>query len=172
MRLRRRAEDAPRVPAATRDRAGVRPRDLLAAAYAEGSGWLLATRRSLLLVPDDEDGAVGRTDWIDVDLLDWTSDDDRLTVVPSDAAADPVTVVLREPGDVLAVLRERVTSTVVLERHAGTPEGPLTVVCRRASVSDDLVWRVRYAEGVDADDPTVRRVAARTLAQARDELGG
>jgi hypothetical protein len=89
--------------------------------------------------------------------------------------AEPFTLVLEddEPRRLLELIRERVTASVVIQRHvpvAGTRG--LRVIARRApGRRDDLHWRTRYDEGVDPDDPDVRRLAAEALASAKGDVG-
>ena len=78
-----------------------------------------------------------------------------------------------EPGDLLELVRERVTATIVLQRHVPvTDRRGLRVVGRRAPVGDAPVeWVFEYDDGVDPDDPAVRAAAAAALAQARADTG-
>jgi hypothetical protein len=78
-----------------------------------------------------------------------------------------------EPGRFLELVRERVTASVVLQRHLPVPgRGGLRVIARRAPRGDrPLAWFVEYDEGVDPAAPDVRAVADAALAAARDEVG-
>ena len=82
-------------------------------------------------------------------------------------------VVVAEPGLLLQLVRERVTASVVLQRHvAVTERSGLRVVARRSASGDRaLAWFVDYDEGLDPDDPAVRRVAEEALAAARADVG-
>ena len=73
----------------------------------------------------------------------------------------------------LQLVRERVTASVVLQRHvAVTGSRGLRVIARRApSGHGDLVWIYEFDEGVDPDDPDVRRLAADALAAAQADVG-
>jgi hypothetical protein len=78
-----------------------------------------------------------------------------------------------EPRRLLELIRERVTASVVLQRHVPV-EGKrgLRVVARRApGRRGDLIWSVRYDEGVNPDDPEVQRLAADALATAKNDVG-
>jgi len=80
---------------------------------------------------------------------------------------------VEEPGRLLELVRERVTASVVLQRHVPL-EGRrgVRVIARRAPRGDRPVeWLYEYDEGIDPDDPAVRFEAERALAAARDELG-
>ncbi|QWC85804.1 hypothetical protein KLP28_03375 [Nocardioidaceae bacterium] len=161
------------------DAGGVRSREVMAAAPS-GPLWLVATRTRLLLLAAVGDGEqrtvelLRDVDWVDLDLADWEAEQERLTIVPSDATVAPWTVDLAatDAKDLLVVVRERLSSTMVLERHASLDGRRVTAVGRRRTPADPVQWRVRYAEGTDPDDPDVRRAAARLLASAQDEVGG
>ncbi len=76
-------------------------------------------------------------------------------------------------GLVVQLVRERVTASVLFQRHV-TVSGRrgLRVIARRApSGGSDVQWVYEYDEGVDPSDPEVRSVAAAALAQAREQLG-
>jgi hypothetical protein len=62
---------------------------------------------------------------------------------------------------------------VLHQRHVPvTGRRGLRVIARRApSGSAPVQWVYEYDEGVDPDDPEVRRTAAAALAQAREQLG-
>ena len=114
-----------------------------------------------------------RIPWERVEAADWDSETSTLRVVETDA--EPVTVELEpeEPQRLLQLIRERVTASVVLQRHVpvASPLG-LRVVARRApGRRGDLVWSVRYDDGVDPDDPAVRQLVADTLAAAKSDVG-
>ena len=112
----------------------------------------------------------------EVQASDWDSDTSvlRISEVGSWGAARPEHVLtVEEPGRLLELLRERVTASVVLQRHVPL-EGRrgVRVIARRAPRGDQPVeWLYEYDEGIDPDDPAVRFEAERALEAARDELG-
>ncbi len=114
-----------------------------------------------------------RIPWEQVETADWDSETSTLRVLETDA--EPFTVVLEadEPRRLLELIRERVTASLVIHRHvAVVGNRGLRVIARRApGRRDDLLWRTRYDEGVDPDDPEVRLLAAQTLASAKGDVG-
>ena len=80
---------------------------------------------------------------------------------------------IAEPGRLLELVRERVTSTVVLQRHVAVDGSRgVRVVARRApSGRREVTWLFEYDEGVDPDDPLVAQAADRALAAARADVG-
>jgi hypothetical protein len=117
-----------------------------------------------------------RVPWEGVEKADWSQDESTLTVVEVGSWGEerPVhTLVVEEPGRFLQLVRERVTASVVLQRHVPVDgRRGLFVIARRAPRGDrPLTWVYEFDEGVDPDDPAVRRVAEQALARARDEVG-
>ncbi|MBI2243001.1 MAG: hypothetical protein HYU55_03290, partial [Nocardioides sp.] len=68
---------------------------------------------------------------------------------------------------------ERVTASIVLQRHVPVDERRgLRVIARRApSGNRPVQWVYEYDEGVDPDDPEVRRLAREALAAAQQDVG-
>jgi hypothetical protein len=159
--VRFRARERPPIEVATGER-------LLAwATTAEGP---VGGTRDALYLP----GA--RVPWEKVQASDWDSDASvlRISEVGSWGTARPEHVLtVEEPGRLLELVRERVTASVVLQRHVPL-EGRrgVRVIARRAPRGDQPVeWLYEYDEGIDPDDPAVRFEAERALVAARDELG-
>jgi hypothetical protein len=121
-------------------------------------------------------GSVARIPWEQVEAADWDKDSSVLRVVEVGTWGEerPEHVLtIEEPGRLLELVRERVTASVVLQRHVAL-EGRrgVRVIARRAPRGDRPVqWFYEYDEGVDPADPVVREAAGRALAEARDELG-
>ncbi len=149
----------------------------LAGASADDGTWLLATRDSLVIVaPVEAADAPVRLPWTQVESADWNQDEDRLRILEVGQFGEPRRVhehTIDQPGQLLAVLRERVTASIVLQRRVvvrGT-QG-LNVVARRAPNSDDdLTWSYELDPGLSADDPEVRAMAERGVRAAAEELG-
>ena len=70
-------------------------------------------------------------------------------------------------------MRERVTASVVMQRHVVVAgRRGLRVIARRApSGAGGVHWVYEYDEGVDPDDETVREAARAALVQARHDVG-
>ena len=145
-------------------------------AWAESSsGQVVAGTRDALYLADP-DGQLTRLPWEQVEAADWDRDSSRFRIseVGSWGEERAVhTLTIDGPGRVLELVRERVTASVVLQRHVALAgRRGLRVIARRPPRGDrPLAWFYEYDEGVDPDDPTVRAAATAALAAARDEVG-
>jgi hypothetical protein len=146
---------------------------VLAAATGDDGTVLAGTRDAFYVVAG---GETRRVPWEQVEAADWDRDTDtfRLSEVGSWGDQRPVhTARLTEPGRLLELVRERVTASVVLQRHVtvGGRRG-LRVIARRApSGAGGVQWVYEYDEGVDPDDPAVRAAAREALELARRDVG-
>ena len=143
------------------------------AASADGEAVVGGTRDALYLPGGT------RIAWEDVEAADWDADTATLHVseVGSWGEQRPEHhLVLDEPARFLQLVRERVTASVVLQRHVAL-EGRrgVRVIGRRApgavADSSQIVWIHEYDEGIDPRDTRVRLAAAQALAAAQEELG-
>ena len=147
-------------------------RVLASATTAEGTV-PAGTRDAFYVVTD---GDTRRVPWEQVEAAGWDRDTDtfRLSEVGSWGEQRPVhTATLDEPGRLLELVHERVTASVVLQRHVslGGRRG-LRVIARRApSGAGGVQWVYEYDEGVDPDDPAVRAAARDALELARRDVG-
>lgn len=119
---------------------------------------------------------VVRLPWERVEAADWDRDESVLRVAEAGVWGEQRLVhevVLEDPRNLLQLVRERVTASIVLQRHIPVfQRRGLRVVGRRSPAGDAPVeWSFQYDEGVDPDDPTVRRAASAALAQARADTG-
>ena len=117
-----------------------------------------------------------RIPWEEVQAADWDQETSVLHVaeVGSWGELRPEhRFTLDEPGLLLELIRERVTASVLLQRHVPvTGRRGVRVIARRAPRGDQPVrWIYEYDEGVDPDDPAVRAAAEEALAAARLEVG-
>jgi len=150
-----------KVPADVRSSLDLRPGERVIAADLDESGaHLIATDRALHLVPavdaDQAPAPAIRLRWDLVDLATWNPPVLLLEVRPS--ADDPVerlVVALEARSGLPAVVRDRVTGSIVVnERHeAGT--GWFRILARRNYDSGSLEWRVQPGPGLDPRDPVV-----------------
>ncbi|MCF6379574.1 hypothetical protein L2K70_18340 [Nocardioides KLBMP 9356] len=155
-------------------RIDVGPREKVLAVTEAADGTVLAGTRDAFYVRTDDD--TRRVPWEQVEAADWDRDTDtfRLSEVGSWGEQRPVHVaVLADPGRLLELVRERVTASVVLQRHVAlSGRRGLRVIARRApSGAGGVQWVYEYDEGVDPDDPAVRKVAQATLQAMRGEVG-
>ena len=148
----------------------------LAWAADDVGGWVVGTRDRIFLV-GGESGLFTVEDWPweVVHRADWDKETSTLTVEPVQEYAAPVVRherVLPEPGDLLALVRERVTATVVVSQRVPlTRSKGFRVIGRRPPTGGDVVWAFELDAGVDPHDPAVREATERALAEARASVG-
>ncbi|KRF00011.1 hypothetical protein ASG88_11430 [Nocardioides sp. Soil777] len=136
-------------------------------------GVLAGTRDALYL---DVGGDVIRIPWEQVEAADWDADTDVLRVSLVGSWGEQRVehdLSLTEPGRLLELVRERVTASVVLQRHVPIDgRRGVRVIGRRAPRGDaPIEWLYEYDEGVDPGDPAVRTAAAEALVAARGDVG-
>jgi hypothetical protein len=146
---------------------------VLASATAGDGAVLAGTRDAFYVV---RDGDTRRVPWEQVEAAGWDRDTDtfRLSEVGTWGEQRPVhTATLDEPGRLLELVHERVTASVVLQRHVSLGRRrSMRVIARRApSGTGDVHWVYEYDEGVDPDDPEVRAAAREALELARRDVG-
>ena len=140
---------------------------LLAWGSTPGGAFVVASNRALYL-PDV--GGATRVPYETVQTASW--DDPVLNVVLVGEDGRHRLVRLEETGDLPAVVRERVTSTVlVTERVALSGAAGALVIARRPPESDDVLWQVIFDAGLDAGDQRLRADAADAVARVRASTG-
>ncbi len=117
-----------------------------------------------------------RVPWEQVEAADWDRDSEtfRLSEVGTWGEQRAThTAKLTEPGRLLELVRERVTASVVLQRHVVLPgRQGLRVIARRAPAAGlPIEWVYEYDEGVDPTDPVVAAAAQEALELARLDVG-
>lgn len=153
----------------------------LLADAAAGEAHLGGTRDALYVVRPLGHDRLGleetvRIPWEEIQAADWDQDSSTLRISEVGAWGEERpehAFTVAEPGRLLELVRERVTASVVLQRHVPV-EGRrgVRVIARRAPRGDrPIAWFYEYDEGVDPGDPNVRRVAQEALAAARTEVG-
>lgn len=145
-------------------------------AWARSSDGAVVAGSRDALYAQDADGSLRRVAWEQVEAADWDQDSGvlRVSEVGSWGSARPEhAFTLEEAGRLLELVRERVTASVVHQRHVPVSgRRGLRVIARRApSGRSGISWVYEYDEGVDPEDPAVRSVAESALAQAREQLG-
>ena len=140
-------------------------------AWASTDQGVVGGTRDALYVPG------GRIPWEQVEAADWDNETSVLLVreVGSWGAPRPEhRLTVDEPGRLLELVRERVTASIVLQRHVPV-EGRrgLKVIARRAPRGHEpLRWFFDYDAGIDPADPRVAELADGALAAARAEVEG
>jgi hypothetical protein len=130
---------------------------------------VVATDRDLLLQrrPPEYD----RIGWESVDRA--TFDDGLLRLTGHDAsnAEFRLRVPLEEPGELPRVVRDRVTSSIVLSQHVALrAERGVRVTARRRPGTPGLLWRSRLDDELDSS-PELVSEAESMLAAVRRESG-
>lgn len=145
---------------------------VLASATSADGTVLAGTRDAFYVVAD---GETRRVPWEQVEAADWDRDTEtfRLSEVGTWGEQRPVhAVTLAEPGRLLELVRERVTASVVLQRHVNVAgRQGLRVIARRAPGGGQIEWVYEYDEGVDPADPRVVAVAREALRLAHRDVG-
>ncbi len=118
-------------------------------------GVLAGTRDALYL---EVDGDVTRIPWEQVEAADWDADTDMLRVSLVGSWGEQRVehdLSLTEPGRLLELVRERVTASVVLQRHVPLAgRRGVRVIGRRAPRGNaPIEWFYEYDEGVDPARP-------------------
>jgi hypothetical protein len=143
-------------------------------ARADSDAGLVVGTRDALYVPT----SVGhlRVPWEYIELADWDGEADLLRVREVGTWGEPrpeYLLTIAEPRRLLELVRERVTASVLLQRHVAV-DGTrgVRVIARRAPSGQRAVsWLFEYDEGVDPDDPAVVRAAEALLAEAQEQVG-
>ena len=146
---------------------------LLAAARAADGTWLLATRECLTAVRGDQ---VVRLRWEAVQRAEWDRDSATLTVeAVRDHGQSVATAayVVEEPGPLVALVRERVDASVVLQRRVRVVgKRGFTLVARRSPTgTGGLTWSFELDPGMDPEDPVVAAAVDVALGEAEESLG-
>ena len=159
MRIRRAPADVREVPA---------PGERLLAWGRDRSGAPTVVTTAALYLPDRS--GYRRLPFDQIATAAWA--EDVLEVVLVGTAHETFRVGLDEPGEVPPVVRERVTSSIVLSEHVPL-EGPLgaLITARRVTGRDGLRWSVVFDPGLDPADQELRRRADAAIADLRSSRG-
>jgi hypothetical protein len=159
----------PRVPDEVRAALhGERP---LAACRSDDGSWLVGTRDRLHTVG----GTTESWPWEEVLRADWDEETRRFELVPVGQYGLPVdrrSFVLDDAVDLLGLVRERVSASVVLQRRVAVRgKRGFGVFARRPPHGGGISWAFELDEGVDPHDPDVRAAMDDALAEAQGSLG-
>lgn len=147
---------------------------LLAWATDTHGGVVGGTRHALYLT--EAERAPVRIPWEQVEAADWDRDTSVLTVSEVGTWGQvrrQHRVAIDQPGSLLELVRERVTASIVLQRHVAVRgRRGVRVVARRAPHSTgEIAWFLEYDDGVEPDDASVRAAVDQALRAARGEVG-
>jgi hypothetical protein len=164
-----------RTPTEVRDRV---PGERVLAWMPVGESSLVATDTALVLPEDDgrrrPAGPELRVPWDRVLRASWEPEIVEVTAQPESGGRPVVhrVRILAEPGVLPEVVRERVTSSIVVQHHALLEgERGARFVARRVPNSTDLRWSVVFDAGLDPADPELRSLADLVLGDLRASLG-
>lgn len=141
---------------------------------ADGT-WLVGTALALHVAGPLVGDQARRIPWEQVESADWDLEDSRLRVVEIGEFGQPrpsYVVVAQDPHELLQLLRERITASIVLQRRVVLVKGRgISVIGRRSPAGGAIVWMHSYDPGIDPDDPAVRAAADHALMVAKAEVG-
>jgi len=151
----------------------VAPGERVLASCASVDGVVLAGTRDAFYIGSEP---VIRVPWEQVEAADWDRDDAvfRLSLVGSWGEEKVEhSYGLTEPGRLLELVRERVTASIVLQRHVPVAgrHGVRVIGRRPPRGTGEIAWFFEYDEAVDPTDPAVREACVGALAAARADVG-
>lgn len=135
--------------------------------------WVVGTDRAMYL--PESGGSYHRIPWEQVEHAGWERDAEVLRVTGTAPLGEtlPVWVLRFEQPDqrLLALVRERISASVVVEQRVALGNGGVRVIARRRPGSaDDLVWAVAFDDALDPSDPETLAAAEQALASVRSEV--
>lgn len=141
--------------------------------WAESTSGVVAGTRDALYLPGPPPR---RVPWEQVEAADWDLETETLRVSEVGTWGEPrpaYELTITEPGRLLELVRERITASVVLQRHVAIRgKRGVRVIARRAPAgSRELSWLFEYDEGIDPADPFVDHAAREALSAAMNEVG-
>ncbi len=141
-----------------------------------GSAAAGGTREALYLPGDISVRTPTRLAWEQIASADWDQESSTLRVVEVGRFGEPTpvhAVELADAGRLLQLVRERVTASIVVQRHAPVAaRRSVRILGRRApSGRGEIAWFIEYDDGLDPLDPAVDAVVQRALAGARADVG-
>jgi len=154
--------------------AGERHESILAAIQLIGGEWVAGGRAALFL-PDA--GGVRRIGWEQVERAEWDSEESVLHVWETTPFGTPLRgnhLKVEDPGRFGQLLRERVSASIVVQRHVPIAgKKGVQVVGRRnpANSSAEVSWSFVLDKGIEPDRPGLLDTAEAALKDLREDLG-
>ncbi|KAA1426153.1 hypothetical protein [Nocardioides antri] len=129
--------------------------------------------RDALFLPEREPS---RLPWEEIATAEWDTEERVLRVVEVGTFGEATPehlLALDEPDRLLSLIRERVTASIVVQRHVLVRDRlGVRVLGRRApGKHGPIAWFVDYDAGLDPADPAVAAVVDDALATARGDVG-
>ncbi|MGW0807411.1 hypothetical protein [Nonomuraea sp. NPDC002799] len=151
-----------RLPADVRKSLAMEPGERVLTFARAADGHVVATNLALHL----SDGT--RLPFEQIDRAAW--DDEGVRVVTMDGARHFERVT--EPRMLPETVRERVNSTIVVNKHVDLPgRGGVRLVARRRPGGEVLGWTFVFDDGLDPEDPGLRAQAEQALEGIRRSMG-
>ena len=146
---------------------------LAAAEVVGGERWLLGTRRALGVVSA---GAEPETHpWDLIHASDWDAEENTLRLSLIGTFGEPrerASYRLVEPDLLLQLVRERITASIVFQRHVPIQgKRGFRVIARRNPAGGPITWMCDFDPGIEPDSPGTPAQVEAALAQARMEIG-
>lgn len=148
--------------------------DVLAAVQTRAGAWAAGTRSAVYLPADGS--RLRRVAWELVERAEWSSDESTFHLWETAGFGTPMRrtdLVVDEPGRFAQLVRERMSASVLLQRHVPL-EGKkgVRIVGRRSPASADapITWNFVLDNGLDPAAPGLIDRAETALNQVRDEL--
>ncbi len=164
-----------RLPGEVKERLPLESRERPLAWAADKQGrWYVGTDRALHLPQDD---GYRRLPWEEIERAEWHRGDGRLAIVDVADWGEPegrTLVDVEDAGELLELLRERVTKSVVVSVYAPVRGRlGLSVIGRRSPAGErPIIWSIVLAKGLEPGQPDVVEVAEVALRQAKAEVTG
>ena len=141
-----------------------------------GDGRVAAGTRDAFHLVGSADEEPVRVPWEQVESADWDGETSTLRLVEVGTWGQPRAaheLEVTEPRRLPELIRERVTASIVLQRHVAVRgRRGVRVIARRAPRGDaPLFWVYEFDEGIDPEDPRVRGLAEAELLRMQDEVG-
>lgn len=150
------------VPDEVRSAVQLRPGELVVAAERTEDGFVVVSDRAMhLLIRAESDPAAGgledvRIGWDLVDRASWNPPVLELELRrTAESAPQPFVLELDHRSDLPAVVRDRVTASIVVNERIEMEHSWVRVVARRIFDTGELQWRLLPGPGVDTGDPRI-----------------
>jgi hypothetical protein len=140
---------------------------VLSSATTDSGDRLVATNLGLWVMGPGRDAV--RHYWDEIDRATWA--EGVLTVERLVGDRSRLVHRLPKPGRLPELVRDRVTSSIVVSERSAVPGGHVRVVARRRPGVDRLRWGLLYDPGELAADPAARSAAQEILARHRSHVG-
>ena len=143
-----------------------------AAVEVQDGGYAVATDQALhLLLPqEDEQWRDHRVRWDLIDNVNWSPPALALDMRrDTESAAETIVLEFDHRSDMPAVVRNRVTDSIVVNNQIDVGRSWVRVVARRVFETGDMDWRVVPGPGVDPQKPEVAAAIETALRDARSQ---